>query len=81
MGEHKLLMLNRIRYLISNNLISEHFENDTLKVYEMSNAIVNCLKVYNKTLDKTYFSSVILLMRKMIFEERKYLEDVLFELQ
>lgn len=79
--EHKLLMLNRIRYLISNNLISEHFENDALKVYEMSNAIVNCLKVYNKTLDKTYFSSVILLMRKMIFVEREYLDDVLFELQ
>lgn len=81
LGEHKLLMLNRIRYLISNNLVSEHFENDALKVYEMSNAIVNCLKVYNKTLDKTYFYSVILLMRKMIFVERNYLEDVLFELQ
>ena len=81
LGEHKFLMLNRIRYLISNNLISKHFENEALKLNEMTEEIVNYLKQYNKALDQQFSYCVKPLISQIIFDERKYLYNVLEELK
>lgn len=79
--EHKILMKERIEYLVSQNVISSYFLGEANKVYELGQEVYQCGKRYNDTFDMFLYGIKLLdLVKESIDIEKTYLFKVLSEI-
>lgn len=78
--EHKELMVQRVRYLITQGLISSEMLDAAESVNENKNQLVELVNLYNDTREKRVGKYIYKLMRQIIAVEEVYLPNLVVEL-